>query len=117
MDRFLSAEGRLGRLGFLVRLAILAAIAGAVFAYALDYFDHHHTYLKPLGYFVGIVASLFCGLAGFMQLLKRLRDAALRPYWCLLLLVPGVNVLFLVYALAAPPRTPSESEGGAAPSH
>ena len=100
---FLNASGRIGRGVFALRVGLLVALAAAITWCALDFFArwHHGTFL-PLGYFVGIVASLFCGLCGFMQLLKRLHDAGKPPYHSLLLLVPGVNVLFVLYLMLAP---------------
>ena len=39
-----------------------------------------------------------------MQLLKRLRDMGKEAYLSLLMLLPGVNVLFLIYACVAPSK-------------
>jgi uncharacterized membrane protein YhaH (DUF805 family) len=43
-------------------------------------------------------------MAGLMQLLKRLRDMGKGAYFSLLMLIPGVNVLFLLYACVAPSK-------------
>jgi uncharacterized membrane protein YhaH (DUF805 family) len=39
-----------------------------------------------------------------MQLLKRLRDIGKPAYWTLWMLIPGVNVLVLLYVAAAPSK-------------
>jgi uncharacterized membrane protein YhaH (DUF805 family) len=39
-----------------------------------------------------------------MQLIKRLNDIGKAPFWSILLLVPGVNVLLLLYAAVAPTK-------------
>ncbi|WPJ97702.1 DUF805 domain-containing protein [Coraliomargarita algicola] len=105
-DTFISSEGRIGRFVFIVRVALLVLLTLAVTKLALDYFNEwHHGNYSPLGPFVGIVIALFCSLAGLMQLLKRLRDMDKPAYWSLLMLVPGVNLLVLLYAAVAPSRS------------
>ena len=109
---FLNASGRIGRGAFALRVVLLAALAAAITWYALDFFSHwHHGTFLPLGYFTGIVAALFCGLCAFMQLIKRLHDTGKPPYHALLLLVPGVNVLFILYLMAAPAPEAGSSAG------
>lgn len=103
-EKFLTSEGRIGRVSFILRLIVLAAIVAVVTHYAVGYFDHHHEEIRPLGYFVSIVTGLVCVLIGLMQSLKRLRDAGREAYLSILLLIPGVNVLFLLYLAAAPSR-------------
>ena len=110
-EPFLSSEGRISRPVFVLRIALLAALAFGIVKGAIHYFDHwHHGAYAPLGVFVGIVASAFCVFAGLMQLIKRLHDMGKGPFWSALLLLPGVNVLFLLYAAVAP----ACSEGGSA---
>ena len=104
-DTFISSEGRIGRFVFIVRVVLLVVLALAVTKNAIDYFDHwHHGTYSPLGAFFGIVIGLICLLAGLMQLLKRLRDMGKPAYWTLLFLIPGVNVLVLLYAAVAPSK-------------
>lgn len=106
-DTFISSEGEIGRLAFTVRVLLLALVASLIAYFAVDYFSdwgHHGATFRPLGVFIGIVATLFCVLIGLMQLLKRLRSMGKQPYLSLLLLVPGVNILFILYAMAAPAK-------------
>ena len=104
-DRFISSEGQIGRVVFVVRLLILAVLVGVVDHYVMEYFHHwHHGTYAPLGVFVSIIFGLFCVLALLMQLLKRLRDMGKGAYLSILLLVPGVNVLLLLYASVAPTK-------------
>lgn len=104
-DTFITSEGRIGRLVFIVRLVLLTLLALGVTQVAIDYFDHwHHGNYSPLGPFVGIVIGLFCLMAALMQLLKRLRDMGKPAYWTLLMLIPGVNVLVLLYVALAPSK-------------
>lgn len=105
-DTFISSEGQIGRLAFIIRLVLLVAFAGGVTCYAIHYFDHwHHGNYSPLGPFVGIIVGVFCLMAALMQLLKRLRDMGKPAYWTLLFLIPGVNVLVLLYAAIAPSKS------------
>jgi uncharacterized membrane protein YhaH (DUF805 family) len=104
-DTFMSSEGRIGRPAFILRIVLLAALTLVVSWIAIDYFDQWHGgHYSPLGPFVGIVVGLFCALVGLMQFLKRLRDMDKPAYWSLLLLLPGVNLLALLYAAVAPSK-------------
>jgi uncharacterized membrane protein YhaH (DUF805 family) len=105
-NSFLSSEGGIGRISFILRLVLLAAIAAGISYGAIYYFAHyfHHGTFGTLGIFFSIVASLLCMMAGLMQLLKRLRDMGKGAYFSLLMLIPGVNVLFLLYACVAPSK-------------
>jgi len=102
-DTFISSEGRIGRVVFAVRVFLLIALTLGATKVAVDYFDQWHGgNYSPLGPFIGIIVAVFCLLAGLMQLLKRLRDMGKPAYWSLLMLIPGVNVLVLLYAAVAP---------------
>jgi uncharacterized membrane protein YhaH (DUF805 family) len=102
-DTFISSEGRIGRFVFTVRVALLVALMLISTKVAVDYFDQWHDgHYSPLGPFIGIIVAVFCLLAGLMQLLKRLRDMGKPAYWTLLMLIPGVNLLVLLYAAVAP---------------
>lgn len=104
-DDFFSSEGRIGRVVFAVRLLLLVLLVLGVTHYAMDYFHHwHHGTYQALGVFIGIIVALFCSLALLMQLLKRLRDLGKPAYLSILLLVPGVNILLLLYAGLAPSK-------------
>jgi len=104
-ESFISSEGKIGRVVFIVRIVILAVLTALVAHYAIDYFHHwHHGTYAPLGIFVSIVCGLITTLIGLMQLLKRLRDMDKGAYLSILLLIPGVNVLLLLYAAAAPSK-------------
>jgi uncharacterized membrane protein YhaH (DUF805 family) len=104
-DTFISSEGRIGRFVFIVRIALLVALATLATMKAVSYFDHwHHGNYSPLGPFLGIVIGVVCLLAGLMQLLKRFRDMGKPAYWTLLMLIPGVNLLVLLYAAVAPSK-------------
>ena len=105
-DAFFSSEGRIGQAAFMVRVVVMVALVAAVFYFGIDYFSHDeaHHFLMPLAYFLGIVASVLALFCILMQLIKRLHDMGKGPFWSVLLLVPGVNVLFLLYAAAAPTK-------------
>ncbi|TVP77371.1 MAG: DUF805 domain-containing protein [Puniceicoccaceae bacterium] len=104
-DTFISSEGRIGRVAYVVRLLLLAALTFAVTWLAIGYFNQWHDgNYSPLGPFVGIVVGVFCLMAGLMQLLKRLRDMGKPAYWTLLMLLPGVNILVLLYTAVAPSK-------------
>ncbi|MGB0408949.1 MAG: DUF805 domain-containing protein [Opitutales bacterium] len=102
-EYFLSSEGRISRLAFIIRIVLLALLAAGITAVAIDYFNEWHKgHYAPLGYFVGIVASIVCIFIGMMQLIKRLHDMGKGPFLAVLLIVPGVNLLLLLYAAVAP---------------
>jgi uncharacterized membrane protein YhaH (DUF805 family) len=103
---FLSSEGCLGRFAFIFRIILIAAIAAALSYASIYYFAHnfHHGTFGTLGVFLSIVFSLLAAMAGLMQLLRRLRDMGKDAYLTLWMLVPGVNVLFLLYTCVAPSK-------------
>jgi len=104
-ERFLSSEGQIGRVAFLIRIVLLALLVFGVFEASSRFFAHwHHGTFGTLAIFLTIVTALFCSMVGLMQLLKRLRDMGKAAYFSILLLVPGVNVLLLIYAAAAPSK-------------
>ena len=104
-DTFISSEGRIGRFVFITRIVLLVVLTTVATMKAISYSDHwHHGNYSPLGPFLGIVIGLICLLAGLMQLLKRLRDIGKPAYWTLWMLIPGVNVLVLLYVAAAPSK-------------
>ena len=107
---FLSSEGRIGRVTFLTRILLLTFFAAALSYIIYHYFAHqfHHGEFVTLGIFCSIVIAIITKLACLMQLLKRLRDMGREAYFVLLMLLPGVNVLFLIYACAAPSITKAE---------
>jgi uncharacterized membrane protein YhaH (DUF805 family) len=108
-NSFLSSEGSIGRFSFILRLVLLTAIAAGISYAAIQFFEHpeyfHHGHFGTLGVFLGIVASLICAMAGLMQMLKRLRDMGKEAYLTLWMLIPGVNVLFLLYTCVAPSKS------------
>lgn len=104
-ESFISSEGRIGRFIYIVRLALLLALVFCISKVAIDYFAHwEHGHYSALGPFLGIIAALICGLMLLMQLLKRLHDMGKPSYLTILLLVPGPNVLLLLYAAVAPAK-------------
>ena len=105
-DTFISSEGCIGRFVYIIRLVFLIALSTFVTTQAISYFDHwHHGNYSPLGPFIGIIVSLICLLVGLMQMLKRLRDMGKPAYWTLLMLIPGINVIVLIYTVLAPSRS------------
>jgi uncharacterized membrane protein YhaH (DUF805 family) len=104
-DSFISSEGRIGRVIFIVRVLILAVLTALVTHYAMEYFHHwHHGTYLPLGVFVSLIFGLVCYLIILMQLLKRLRDMGKGAFWSIWLLIPGPNLLLLLYAAVAPSK-------------
>ena len=105
-DTFISSEGCIGRFAYIVRLLLLVALSAAATIKAISYFDHwHHGSYSPLGPFIGIIVGLICLLVGLMQMLKRLRDIGKPAYWTLLMLIPGINVIVLLYTVVAPSKS------------
>lgn len=105
-DTFITSEGRIGRFVFIVRIVLLTLLTLGVTRVAIDYFDQwHYGNYSQLGPFIGIVIGLFCLMAALMQLLKRLRDIGRPAYWTLFMLIPGVNLLILLYLALAPSKS------------
>jgi uncharacterized membrane protein YhaH (DUF805 family) len=107
-NSFLSSEGTIGRFTFILSLVLLVAIATGI-SYAADYYFTHpdyfmHGHFGTLGVFFAIVTSLICIMIGLMQMLKRLRDMGKGAYLTLLMLLPGVNAVFLLYTCVAPSK-------------
>ncbi|MDG1241211.1 MAG: DUF805 domain-containing protein [Opitutae bacterium] len=108
-NSFLSSEGTIGRFTFIISLVLLVAVAAGI-SYAADYYFTHpdyfmHGHFGTIGVFVAIVTSLICAMVGLMQMLKRLRDMGKGAYLTLLMLIPGVNALFLLYTCVAPAKS------------
>ncbi|MEM8866994.1 MAG: DUF805 domain-containing protein [Verrucomicrobiota bacterium] len=102
---FMSSEGRINRLVYAIRLALLLLLTAGITAVAMKFFSHwHHGTFYTLGIFVGIVTAMLCGLVGLMQMLKRLRDMGKEAYMTIWLLVPGVNLLLVAYTIFAPSK-------------
>ena len=107
-NSFLSSEGTIGRFTFILSLVLLVAIATGI-SYAADYYFTHPDYFMQghfgtLGVFFAIVTSVICIMIGLMQMLKRLRDMGKGAYLTLLMLLPGVNAVFLLYTCVAPSK-------------
>ncbi|MGJ8638971.1 MAG: DUF805 domain-containing protein [Opitutaceae bacterium] len=106
LNSFISSEGRIGRAAFIIRIVVLAAIVYGVWEAASYTFERvWHGHFGTLAVFLTIVFGLIASLIGLMQLLKRLRDMGKAAYFTLLMLIPGVNVLFLLYAAVAPAKS------------
>lgn len=105
-NSFLSSQGRISRVTFAVRIVALSFFATGLSYIAYSYFAHnfHHGEFVSLGFFCGIVVVLLCKLVGLMQLLKRLRDMGKGAYLSLFMLLPVVNVFFLLYACIVPSK-------------
>ena len=111
-EQFFSSEGRIGGGTLLLRtiIALVAqALTVAVCVYLLDLahlspFHEDHAFLMPLFYFFVIVTGIFVLFTVMMQLIKRLHDMGKGPMFAALTFVPGVNVLFLIYAILAPAK-------------
>lgn len=101
-DQFLSSQGRIGRLAFFLRFLALAVFSGLVSYVAITAFLRTHAELVPMGIYLGLLATLVSSFVLLMQLLKRLRDMGKEAWLSVFLLVPGVNLLLLLYALVTP---------------
>ena len=104
-ESFISSEGCIGRVVFVVRVLILAVLVYGISHYAIEHFHHwHHGTYLPLGIFISLIFGLIALFLCLMQLLKRLRDMGKGAYLSILLLVPGINLLLLIYAALAPSK-------------
>jgi len=98
-----TGDYRLGRLAYFLVWLLVAVTAGLINAIALEYF--------VLIWLVAVAIQMWVTT-------MRLKDTGASPWLCLLLLVPVVNVLFLLYLFFAPGaarRAAGPSSGQAAP--
>ena len=98
-----AGDYRLGRLAYFLVWLLVTVTAGLINAIALEYF--------VLIWLVAVAIQMWVTT-------MRLKDAGASPWLCLLLLVPVVNVLFLLYLFFAPGaarRAAGPSSGQAAP--
>ena len=106
-DELFSSVGRIGRLAFIVRVLVSLALVALVYKVSTDYFHHDekHAFLIPLAYFFTIVTGIIALMTILMQSIKRLHDIGKGPMWSALVLIPGVNVLFILYAVVMPTKS------------
>jgi len=104
-DDFFSSVGRIGRIAFILRVLMALVSVLLVYKFSTDYFHHDekHAFLITLAYFFTIVTAVFALLVIMMQSIKRLHDIGRGSIWAALVFVPGINVLFLLYAAVMPP--------------
>ncbi len=105
-DELFSSVGRIGQIAFILRVVVSLALVAVVYKLGTGYFHHDekHAFLMPLAYFFTIVTLIIALLTIVMQSIKRLHDIGKGPMWAALVLVPGVNLLFLLYAAAMPSK-------------
>ena len=111
-EQFFSSEGRIGG-GTLLLRTIIALFAQALTVGVcvlllhlahLSPFQEGNEFLMPLFYFFVIVTGIFVLFTVMMQLIKRMHDIGKGPMLAALTFVPGVNILFLIYAILAPAK-------------
>ncbi|MGC6456193.1 MAG: DUF805 domain-containing protein [Coraliomargaritaceae bacterium] len=105
-DEFFSSVGRIGPIAYIVRVLICIALVVLVYKVSTDYFlhDEKHAFLVTLAYFFTIVTGVISLLTILMQSIKRMHDIGRGPMWAALLFIPGLNVLFVLYASVMPSK-------------
>ena len=92
---YLITHGRLNRLAYFVKsikfalwnllFALIAGIIGAIIA--------------PLGKLMGVIVFIFYMVGSYMLIIRRLHDLNKSGWFCLIALVPYINILFSIYVL------------------
>ena len=105
-DKLFSSVGRIGQIAFIVRVLVSLALVALVYKVSADYFHHDekHAFLITLAYFFTIVAAIIAFTTILVQSIKRLHDIGKGPIWAILVLIPGVNILFFLYAAVMPSK-------------
>lgn len=106
-DELFSSVGRIGPVAYIVRVLISLALVVLVYKVSTDYFlhDEKHAFLIPLAYFFTIVMGIIALMTILMQSIKRLHDIGKGPIWAALIFVPGLNILFVLYASVMPSKS------------
>lgn len=96
-EKFWSFKGRIGRLKYFFRLFFIFII----FCCSYILFNEYNGAV-PFIYF--ILFSLFLLIVVFLQSIKRLHDLNLSGWWCLVLLIPYLNIfggLYIIFGIGA----------------
>ncbi len=104
MERFLNTQLPLGRIGFTFGvLFVLFCAAGLAHLAFQSLGDHHSTF--PLACFCSIVAGFLAISTLLLLCVRRMKETHWKPMSTLFLLLPGLNVMYLLaLALAAPKK-------------
>lgn len=102
-EMFLSINGRLNRLRYVKRSALLVLIEFILaFAIALVFKDPFLNDLTSTGYVAMAIMLLIFAPPHYMLMIRRLHDLNKTGWFCLLMLIPFVNTIFSLYVLFAP---------------
>lgn len=95
-DNFYTYKGRLNRKAYIIRYAILIIIVfiNRVLVDTLGGVNEGHSLLFNL-------IVLLVGISIFMIDIRRIHDLGKSGYWVLLMLVPLLNIAFLIYLFVA----------------
>ncbi|MGN6647329.1 MAG: DnaJ domain-containing protein [Cytophaga sp.] len=94
-DNFFSIKGRLRRKDYIKRFLLLLFIPIVLNAFVGESGKHSDTFLM-------VIIVFFIGLSVLIQSIKRLHDVNLGGIFCVLLIMPIVNTLFIIYLFFAP---------------
>tara|TARA_X000000368_G_scaffold270268_1_gene214157 strand:+ start:423 stop:743 length:321 start_codon:yes stop_codon:yes gene_type:complete len=104
-DQLFSSLGAINRMQYFSRTLILIALPFLVTVISLNFFSHWHDGTHfPLGVFIGLMSALFAIFGILMQSIKRLNDLSVAPIWSVLLVMPFVNVIFILFLILLPSK-------------
>ncbi|MFL2847947.1 MAG: DUF805 domain-containing protein [Coraliomargaritaceae bacterium] len=102
-EQIFSSLGTIGPINYFIRILLFVAIPFIVTVFSVNFFSHwHHGTHLPLGIFIGLIFTLFSIFVILMQTIKRLNDIGKPPIYSLLLLIPLINILFILVLLCLP---------------
>lgn len=107
-EDYFSYEGRLNRKPYIIRYLILLTIM------FLGRMLITPNVTITFGNVIATIVLIICTISIIMLDIRRLHDLGKKWYWVLLMLIPGVNILFLLY-LALSCGYDSENEYGSRP--
>jgi uncharacterized membrane protein YhaH (DUF805 family) len=104
-EQIFSSLGTIGRINYFIRILLFVAIPFIVTIFSVKFFSHwHHGTHLPLGIFIGLIFILISIFSILMQTIKRLNDIGKSPIYSVLLLIPFINVLFILVLLCLPKK-------------
>ena len=93
---FLRHDNRLNRQRFILRslgvFMIVSMVAGVLFTIA-------EALQSTLIYLLAIIGSLMFMIPSFMLVIRRLHDLDRPGWWCIGTMIPGINIIFVIYLM------------------
>ena len=104
-NQFFSSLGSINRIQYLSSTLIFMALPFMVTVLSFNFFSNWHDGTHfPLGVFIALISVLFAIFGILMQSIKRLNSLNRPPIWSVLLLLPVINIFFIIFLILLPSR-------------